>query len=89
MNCTAHSFSQEQVHGGVAAKLAYDFAAVQNNYVVFQARPAIAISGEPQPSPYGFTVTASGHFLNAWISDSQGEVRQFTFARSNTAVGRP
>jgi len=74
--------SREQVHGGqAAAKLAYDFAAVQNNYVVFQARPAIAISGEPAAITLWVYGDSSGHFLNAWISDSQGEVRQFTFGQ--------
>lgn len=74
--------SSEQVHGGeAAARLAYDFAAVQSNYVVFQARPAIAISGEPTAITLWVYGDNSGHFLNAWISDSQGEVRQFTFGQ--------
>ncbi len=74
--------SREQVHGGqAAAKLSYDFAAVQNNYVVFQARPAIAISGEPAAITLWVYGDSSGHFLNAWVSDNQGEVRQFTFGQ--------
>jgi hypothetical protein len=74
--------SKEQVHGGqAAAKLAYDFAAVQNNYVVFQARPAIAIAGEPTAITLWVYGDNSGHFINAWVSDSQGEVRQFTFGQ--------
>ena len=74
--------STEMKHGGTAsAKLAYDFPAVRNNYVVFQARPPIALSGRPETLTVWVYGDGSEHYLNAWIQDSAGEVRQFTFGR--------
>jgi hypothetical protein len=69
-------------HGGKEAiKLSYDFPAVDGNYVVFLPQPAITVTGEPKSLSVWVFGDGSGHFLNAWVLDSRGQVRQFTFGR--------
>jgi hypothetical protein len=73
--------STEQVKAGAAAgKLSYDFPAVSDNYVVLmpQAMPALGIATGLTAWVYG---DGSGHMLNAWVRDSGGEVRSYTFGR--------
>lgn len=73
--------SGEQVRAGSSGKLAYDFPAVARNYVVFRANPAVALSGQPAGLRAWVYGDGAGHFLNAWIKDSAGEIRQYTFGR--------
>jgi hypothetical protein len=74
--------SNERKQGGnYAAKLAYDMPAVANNYVVFLRKPPLAIPGQPDALNVWVYGDGSGHFLNAWIQDAQGEVRQFSFGQ--------
>jgi hypothetical protein len=69
-------------HGGKgAAKLSYDFPAVDDNFVVFLPQPAITVTGESNALSVWVFGDGSGHFLNAWVQDSKGQVRQFTFGR--------
>ncbi len=71
------SFTQsgEQAHsGGNSAKLSYDFPSTDNDYVVFLQLNDI--SGSPdalQAWVYGDGV---GHYLNAWVLDSDGQTWQ-------------
>ena len=70
--------SSEQVHSGhTAAKLNYNFATPQNDYVVFL--PPGPISIPPETSKLGIWIYGDGstHALNAWLRDAQGEVLQF------------
>lgn len=68
------------VHDGRAsAKLAYNFPAVQKNYVVF--RSGLALRGDPTGITAWVHGDGSGNFLNVWIEDAAGETRQFTFGR--------
>jgi hypothetical protein len=62
-------------------ELSYDFAAVPNNYVVFQAQPPIPISGEPEAITAWVYGDGSGHYLNVWVRGSDGEVRAYTFGQ--------
>ncbi len=72
----------EQVkEGKSAAKLAYDFAAVADNYVVFEARPALSLPGRPTGLTAWVYGDSAGHFLNVWIKDNAGEVRSYTFGQ--------
>ena len=74
--------SAEQVHGGGSAgKLTYDFPAVADNFVVFLAQPSINVGGEPTGITAWVYGDGSGHFLNLWLQDADGEVRQYTFGR--------
>ena len=74
--------SSEQKHSGsYAGKLSYDFPAVQNNYVVFRRLAPLGIPEQPDALTLWVFGDGSGHFLNAWIRDAQGEVRQFTFGQ--------
>ncbi len=74
--------SEEKAHEGVGSgKLAYDIPAVDKNYVVFLRKPVTPIPGEPQTLTAWVYGDGSGLFLNAWIQDSQGEVRQFPLGR--------
>jgi hypothetical protein len=76
--------SSEQKHSGsYAGKLSYDFPAVQNNYVVFLRLAPLPIPEQLDALTLWVIGDGSGHFLNAWIRDAQGEVRQFTFGQVN------
>jgi hypothetical protein len=78
----AFTASAEQKHGGqTSGKLAYQLPAVAKNYVVFRRVPAATIPGQPSALKLWVYGDGSGHFLNAWVRDSQGEVRQFTFGQ--------
>jgi serine/threonine-protein kinase len=72
--------SNEQVHDGrFSAKLAYDFPGVADNFVVFETSLRLA------PAATGLSAwvygNGSGHFLNVWLQDSSGQVRQQTLGR--------
>jgi eukaryotic-like serine/threonine-protein kinase len=70
----------DPVHSGAySSQLAYNFPAVKDNFVVFQARPAIAIAGQPTALYAWVYGDGSGHMLNAWLQDGSGQVRQYTF----------
>jgi len=73
--------SGDQARSGSSGKLEYDFPAVERNYVVFRANPVLALEGQPAGLTVWVYGDGSGHFLNAWIKDSAGEVRQYTFGR--------
>ena len=72
----------DRKHGGsYSAKLNYQIPQVDKHYVVFMPQPSAAIPGQPTTLNMWVYGDGSGHFLNAWIQDSQGEVRQFTFGQ--------
>jgi Tol biopolymer transport system component len=74
--------AKDQVHGGTASgKLAYDIPQVDKHYVVFSRAPAAPIGGQPDSLTMWVYGDGSNHFLNAWIKDSQAEIRQFTFGQ--------
>lgn len=74
--------SNERKHeGNYAAKLIYEIPAVERHYVVFERVPLISIPGRPDALSLWVYGDGSNHYLNAWILDSQGEVRQFTFGQ--------
>ncbi len=67
--------------GSYSAELKYDFPAVQNNFVVFEARPPVAIQGQPAALSAWVYGDGSGHFLNIWLPDSNSQVRQYSFGQ--------
>lgn len=70
--------STEQSHGGSGSgKLSYDFSSAENDYVVFMQRNAI--SGEPTALKIWVYGDGSGHYLNAWIVDNEGQTWQVPF----------
>lgn len=73
--------SGEQARSGSSGKLEYDFPAVERNYVVFRANPSISLGGQPKGLTLWVYGDGSSHFLNAWVKDSAGEIRQYTFGR--------
>ena len=74
--------STEQVWAGAfSGRLRYDFPAVGDNFVVFLARPSAPLPGKPTGLVAWVYGNGSDHFLNAWIQDAVGEVRQYTFGR--------
>lgn len=74
--------SREQVRVGLAAaRLNYNFPAVTDNYVVFRAPSPIGIVGQPTGITAWVYGNGAGHFLNAWVQDSAGEVRAYTFGK--------
>jgi hypothetical protein len=67
--------SREQYHSGNAAgKLAYDFSAAgtTDDFVVF--RNSVSLGGQPNLLSAWVYGDGSGHFLNIWIQDAQGQV---------------
>lgn len=74
--------STEQAKAGsYSGRLRYDFPAVSNNYVVFLARPAMALPGRPTGLVAWVYGDGYGHYLNAWVQDAASEVRSYTFGR--------
>jgi eukaryotic-like serine/threonine-protein kinase len=74
--------SAEQAHGGsYSGRLDYAFPAGGDGFVVFTARPPVAIDGKPAGLSAWVYGDGSGHFLNAWVLDSSGELRQYTFGQ--------
>ena len=72
----------DPVHaGGYSAELKYDFPAVQNNFVVFEARPPVGIPGQPTALSAWVYGDGSGHFLNVWLRDAGAQVRQYSFGQ--------
>ncbi|MFZ0545336.1 MAG: protein kinase [Candidatus Promineifilaceae bacterium] len=72
--------SGEQVHsGGSSAKISYDFPTTDNDFVVFLQFDDIP--GEPTALSVWVYGDGSGHYLNAWIIDSEGETWQVPFGR--------
>jgi len=75
------TYSAEVARAGSAGKLAYDLPAETINYVVFLAPAPVALPGSPTGVRAWVYGDGSGHFLNVWIRDGGGEIRQYTFGR--------
>ena len=76
------SASGEQAKAGSkAGMLQYNFPAVNNNFVVFEAQPGIALPGQPSGLEAWVYGDDSGHFLNIWVRDAAGERRSYTFGQ--------
>jgi serine/threonine-protein kinase len=74
--------SNERKHeGNYSGKLTYEIPSVEKHYVVFERVPPIAIPGQPDALTLWVYGDGSNHYLNGWILDSQGEVRQVTFGQ--------
>ncbi len=76
------TFTQSAAHvhgGGSAAKLSYNFPGSSNDYVVFLQLNSI--SGTPNALKVWVYGDGSGHYLNAWIVDNNGETWQVPFGR--------
>jgi len=74
--------SGDSSHAGrFSAKLDYDVPTGDKHYVVFMRQPPAQIPGQPGALTVWVNGDGSNHFLNAWVKDSQGEVRQFTFGQ--------
>jgi hypothetical protein len=72
--------SSAQAHsGGSAGRLRYDFATDDNDYVVFLQTNDIA--GTPTALQIWVYGDGSGHFLNAWIQDGDGQTWQVPFGQ--------
>lgn len=72
--------SSEQAHsGGQSGKLSYDFGTADNDFIVFLQTSDI--SGEPSSLDVWVYGDGSGHYLNAWIIDNEGETWQVPLGR--------
>ncbi len=65
--------------GQYAGKLSYNFPSAGNDYVVFARSQPLA--GRPNQITAWVKGDGLGHFLNVWVKDNAGEVRQFTFGQ--------
>jgi hypothetical protein len=78
------SQSSEQVHtGSFSAKLTYDLPPVDQEYVLFQSKAGLGLSlpGAPDALTLWVYGDGSGHYLNVWVKDAAGQMRQFSFGR--------
>jgi len=65
--------TQEQVRSGShAAKMRYDFPATEDDFVVFVRQ--VGLAGQPDSVGAWVYGDGSGHYLNSWIEDAQGEI---------------
>jgi hypothetical protein len=74
------SFTQTsaQVHSGrFAGQLSYNFPSGDNDYVVFNAGRPLPLNGNPPRLGMWVYGDSSGHLLNVWLRDAQGEVLQY------------
>lgn len=72
--------SGEQAHsGGASAKISYDFPSADNDFVVFLQFNDIP--GQPSGLQVWVYGDGEGHYLNAWIIDSEGQTWQMPFGR--------
>lgn len=70
--------SSEQVRSGsFAGRLSYNFPGAGNDFVVFSAGSPIPLSGNPARLGMWVYGDSSGHALNVWLRDAEGEVLQF------------
>jgi hypothetical protein len=75
----AFTQTSEQSRSGFAAKYEYDFPGSGENFVVF--RQARDIAGTPNALHLWVYGDGSGHFLNVWIIDNEGQVWSVPFGR--------
>lgn len=74
------SQSTAQIHsGGASAKVSYDFPTEENDFLVLLQNNAI--SGTPNALTIWVYGDGSGHFLNAWILDADGQTWQVPFGQ--------
>jgi hypothetical protein len=72
--------SSEQVYSGTqAGRLDYSFPSGDNDFVVFLQ--TYRLEGRPSQISAWAYGDASGHLLNVWILDAEGETWQFSFGR--------
>ena len=72
--------SREQVHNGTfSGKLVYQFPTPGNDYVVFMHD--YPVGGNARVLKAWVYGNGSGHFLNAWVRDADGEFWSFPFGR--------
>lgn len=65
--------------GSYSGQLSYQFSTAGNDYVVFLWSQLLG--GEPNQITVWVYGDGRGHFLNAWLKDSQGETWQFSFGQ--------
>lgn len=72
--------SSSQVHSGsYAGQLRYNFPSADNDYVVFlQSR---RLAGRPNALSAWVHGDGSGHFLNVWLKDANGQSWQMSFGQ--------
>ncbi|HFD38271.1 MAG TPA: serine/threonine-protein kinase, partial [Anaerolineae bacterium] len=78
-NGTFRQSSTQKHQGSYAGKLSYNFGTTDNDYVVFEQKHKI--SGQPKYITAWVYGDGSGHFLNVWIQDKQGQVWQVPLGR--------
>jgi serine/threonine-protein kinase len=79
--------TQEQVHtGSYAAKLAYNFPAAADDFVVFIQ--SLGLSGQPNTVGAWVYGDGSGHYVNVWIQDAQNEIWSVHLGKVSSAGWR-
>ncbi len=74
-----------QDSGVGTARLTYHFSTKGNDYVSFERRHPIALEGTPHAIGVWVYGDGSGHKVNVWLRDAEGEMLQFTLG----VVGAP
>ncbi len=78
-NGTFVQSSTQARSGSASGRLSYDFGTTGNDYVVFLQTNSI--SGTPNALRIWVYGDNSGHFLNAWIVDAEGQTWQVPFGQ--------
>lgn len=78
-NGTITQSSEQAYSGGSSAKISYDFKTADNDFVVFLQFNDIA--GQPTALQLWVYGDGAGHYLNAWIIDTEGQTWQVPFGR--------
>jgi len=73
--------SEQKRSGATAGKLTYDIPNTNENFVVFVRSATIPLPGAARALTLWVYGDNSRAFLNAWVRDSAGEVRSFTFGQ--------
>lgn len=78
-NGTFERSAAEAHAGDYAGELRYNFSTPNNDYVVFSS--AQPLGGQPNQITAWIYGDGAGHFLNVWVKDSAGEMRQYSFGQ--------
>jgi serine/threonine protein kinase len=78
-NGTISQSGEQAYSGGTSAKISYDFPGPDNDFVVFLQFNDIP--GQPTGLSVWVYGDGEGHYLNAWIIDSEGETWQMPYGR--------
>ena len=73
--------TEQAKNGSSSGLLQYNFPAVADEFIDLLPQPALTIPGQATGITAWVYGHGSGHFLNAWVQDADGERRAYTFGK--------